>query len=504
MAFGKTLVLSLQSLSPMFAAVEVEVISRELAEGREVHLLTCGERLPTCSLNPTHNLLGCATCQHRSVHFAERAGVPRTNFHRLDPRLFPSRFTGVMPANLTELLELEHNGFNIGRGAASSSITILREYNVDPQGEHRELVELELRTSIGALLNYEKILDQLQPERVYLFNGRHSELFPMVDLCRQRGIWFACEERGANDQRYHLFKNNLPHSIKSRRETMEELWAAADATQKAAKASDWYERKRKGVAKDDRSYIDGQEQGALPVNWKANRHNIVVFNSSEDEMKTIREWDTDLFDNQNDVILGVAESLREREDIHLYVRMHPNLAVVDNQQTQQLYSLAQKNVTVIGPREKIDSYHLSEAADVILTFASTIGIEATYWGTASVLYGRALYEDMGATYEPKSFAELLQNLMQRGLPPKPRENTFIYGYFVSHYGEAFQFAEVRTPADVTLLGEPVRRMTLPAFLKFLGYLPQIGRWRRTHKIITGSQLKLSQLTKLYSHLREKA
>jgi len=501
---SKTLILSLQSLSPMFAAVETEVIKKELAEGHEVHLLLCGEGLPTCSLNPTHNLLGCATCQYRSEHFAQRAGIAPEYFHKLDRNLIPKEFLDEMPANLKELMSLEHRGINIGRGAASSSISILREYNLRPKGEHRELISLELRTAIGALLNYERVLDRLQPEKVYLFNGRHSELFPMVELCRKRNIWFACEERGANPQRYHLFKNNLPHSIKSRRDTMEELWAEADSVEKVIQAAAWYENKRKGTAKDDRSYIDGQVEGTLPSEWQDELHNIVVFNSSEDEMKTISEWHTDLFENQNDVILKIAEALKGRIDVHLYIRMHPNLGVVDNQQTRELYALQQDNVTVISPQEKIDSYHLSEAADVILTFASTIGIEATYWGTASVLYGRSFYEDMEAVYEPKSFSELIEKLTEPGLTPKLRESTFIYGYFVNHYGEAFKFANVRTPADVTLMGEQVQQMTFSAFRKFIGYLPQMGRWLRVHRIVTGTRLKLSQLTKLYSHLRARA
>lgn len=500
----RTLILSLQSLSPMFAAVEVEVIRKELAAGREVHILHCGEGLPTCSLNPTHNLLGCATCQYRSSHFAVRAGVPPSRHYSLDRSMFPKKFSGNMPGNLARLMAFEYRGVNIGRGAASSAISILREYDLHPAQEHRELIELELCTAIGALLNYEQLLDRLQPERVFLFNGRHSELFPMVDLCRQRKIWFACEERGANDQKYHLFENNLPHSIKSRRDTMEELWEAADPAHREEQAGAWYENKRKGTAKDDRSYIGGQVSGKLPVTWQDRCHNIVVFNSSEDEMKTISEWETDLFDHQNDVILSVAEALKGREDVHLYVRMHPNLAVVDNRQTRELYALRQENVTVIGPEEKVDSYYLSEAADVILTFASTIGIEATYWGTASVLYGRSLYENMGAVYEPKSLAELLETLTQPKLQPKPRENTLLYGYFVNDYGQEFKFSEVRTPADVTLLGEKVRQMTLPAFLKFITYLPRLGRWLRVHRIVTGSRLKINQLTKLFSHLRARA
>jgi len=66
----------------------------------------------------------------------------------------------------------------------------------------------------------------------------------------------------------------------------------------------------------------------------------------------------------------------------------------------------------------VDSYDIVSAADVVLTFGSTIGIEAAYYGKPSILLGRAVYEDLGSCYVPSSHDELMKLLSSSGILPK--------------------------------------------------------------------------------------
>ena len=495
-----TLFLSLQGISPLHQATEAELLHRRLAAGHRVAVLHCGACLRTCSLNSTHNLLGCAVCDARALTTARRLGVPT---RQLDPRLMPETYGGALPPTVKGLLDLTYEGVNIGRGVVSSTISILREYLLDPQGQHRELLELQCCNAIGALRNYQRVLDELRPDEVILFNGRHSELWPMVELCRQRGIDYVCHERGGSIHLYQEFRNSLPHSIATRRRLMNELWELTPAETRAARATQWYESKRRGQNTDDRSYLDGMDRGALPAGFDGGKHNIVVFNSSEDEMQAIAEWQTPLFRQQNEVIVQLLDVLRGRDDLHVYVRMHPNLAGLRNTQTRELYALRQDNLTLLAPTDPVDTYALLEAADVVLSFASTVGIEATYWGTPSVLYGRAFYEGEGAVHHPGSFAELLQTLTFSGLQPPSRDRALKYGLFVSHYGEPYRYARVEGPKTAYVGDEKLRRFSPLAVRRLLRFLPQLPQWLRTHRTVTGRRLKLRELHKLYSHLRTK-
>ncbi|CAH0998984.1 hypothetical protein LEM8419_00279 [Neolewinella maritima] len=498
-----TLFLSLQGISPLHQATEAELIQQRLRAGHEVVVLHCGACLRSCSLNSTHNLLGCAVCQARAHATADQAGV-RTR--QLDRSLFPAQY-GEAPATVGELMELTYEGINIGRGVASSTISILRDYDVQPRGRHRALVELECCNAVGALRNYRRVLDEVRPSEVVLFNGRHSELWPMVELCRDRGIDYVCHERGGSIQLYQEFRNSLPHSIAARRRLMNELWDSTPADERERRASAWYEQKRRGTASDDRSYLDAMTTGQLPDDFDPAKHNIVVFNSSEDEMQAIAEWRTPLYTNQNEAITAVLAQLRGRDDVHVYIRMHPNLSVVDNAQTQELYALQQDNLTLLRPTDTVDTYTLCDHADVVLAFASTIGVEATYWGTASVLYGRAFYEGEGAVYHPQTFAELMKTLTTPGLPPCTRPDsvgTLKYGLFASSYGKPYSYARIEGPKTAYVAGNKLRRFSAGTARRLLRYLPRLSDWLRTHRIVTGRRLRLSELAKLYSHLRRKA
>lgn len=497
----RTIFVSLASLSPMHLATEVELLKKAIRAGDEVWMLHCGACLSTCNFNPTHNLIGCAMCTTRTVHWARKAGVPTGRMITLDRSLFPDTFPLEFPEGMDELFDFTVGGVNIGRGAASSTISILREYNLDFTGRHRSLIELELCNALGALRNYEAVFDQVMPDRVVVFNGRHSELWPVLGLCEQRGITYGTHERGGSNQLYQVFENSLPHSIAIRRKIMNDLWASQPADQRKQDALAWYRAKRGGTHKDDKNYLQKQAAGALPEGFDHGKHNIIIFNSSEDEMQAIAEWKTPLFRQQNEVILRVLTELADRPNIHVYIRMHPNLIGVDNQQTKELYALSQENMTLLRPEDKVDTYTLMEAGDVVLTFASSAGVEATFWGTASVLYGRAFYEGDDAVYEPGSFPALMNLLCTRGLAPKNRDNVLKYGYFVSHFGVGYEHAEVRSPVDVTILGERVSRIDAKTLLHLPALLPQLPRWLSVHKIVTGQPLRLSQITKLYSHLR---
>lgn len=498
-----TLFLSLQGISPMHQATEAELLQLRIERGEEVHVLHCLACLPVCSLNSTHNLVGCAMCQQRAWSVSRRL-LPTERHHRIHEVALPEGVFDILPATFADLLSIEYGGINIGRGVVSSVVSVLREYNLDPTGKHADLIALHLRSAALALMNYQRILDKVEPDEVILYNGRHSELWPMLELCRQRGIDFVCHERGGSEQRYQEFRNSLPHSIATRRRIMDTLWESTPEEERAAATHKFYWDKRHGNSTDDRSYLQHQEDGLLPSGFSKEKHNIVIFNSSEDEMQAIGEWQSPLFKQQNEVIVKLLETLRTRNDVHVFIRMHPNLRIVDNQQTRELYNLRQDNMTLLRPEDRVSTYTLLEAADAVLSFASTAGIESTYWGTASVLYGRAFYEQQEAVYEPASFEELVSLLTTPGLPAKPRENALKYGYFMSHFGEHYRFARVTSTKQASVNGHALRRFTPGTAYFLLRFLPQLPRWLTTHRIVTGHPLRLRQIAKLYSHLREKA
>jgi hypothetical protein len=76
----------------------------------------------------------------------------------------------------------------------------------------------------------------------------------------------------------------------------------------------------------------------------------------------------------------------------------------------------------------------------VLTFGSTVGVEATYWGGISILAGgRSFYEHLEVSYQPKTHEDLMGLLLNPTLPPKPKENALLYGAWEANYGIPYRW-----------------------------------------------------------------
>ena len=201
--------------------------------------------------------------------------------------------------------------------------------------------------------------------------------------------------------------------------------------------------RREGRNLECASYIGRQTQGSLPAGWNAQRRNVVIFNSSEDEFVGMgKEWCNPIYAMQADGVRRItADAVARHPGVMFYLRMHPNLIGVDNRDTRlchELASAATPNLVVVPPDSDIATYALLEAADSVITFGSTVGVEATYWGKPSLLAGHAFYEDLDAAYVARTHEHLL-DLIGEAAEPKPRVNALKYGHYQMTFGEDFRY-----------------------------------------------------------------
>jgi len=281
---------------------------------------------------------------------------------------------------------------------------------------------------------------------------------------------------------------------------MESLWEEGDVQTNKEIATQWFNAKRAGTNKDDKNYLGKQQRNKLPQGFDPQQHNIAIFNSSEDEMKAIGEWENDVYTSQNEAISTiVAYCSQHAPHIHFYLRMHPNLGKVDNQQTKELYNLQAKNFTLIPPFDPIDSFALVEACDKSITFGSTIGIEASFWGKPSILFGKSFYDDLDCVYVPKNYEELYKVLLTSDLAPKPKENTLKYGFFINSFGTEYDRFKFDGKYDSSFEGVKMDRVTSSTFTKLLTYVRRFSLWKKLNRIILNRSLNIKDLFLLKSH-----
>ena len=78
-------------------------------------------------------------------------------------------------------------------------------------------------------------------------------------------------------------------------------------------------------------------------------------------------------------------------------------------------------------------------ADKVITFISTVGVEAAYSGIPSILAGQAFYDELDCVYQAHNFEELFEYINNKSLAPKPKENAYPYGYAQETYGIKYKY-----------------------------------------------------------------
>ncbi len=101
------------------------------------------------------------------------------------------------------------------------------------------------------------------------------------------------------------------------------------------------------------------------------------------------------------------------------------------------------------------TYRLMRSCEKVLTFGSTTGIEAVYWGRPSVLAGMSYYREMDATYNPNTHDELVQ-LLRADLAPRAQLPALKYGFYQATFGRPYAYYVPHTRYDGLFNGERVR------------------------------------------------
>jgi hypothetical protein len=404
----------------------------------------CDGGIGGCRVNPLGLANDCRLCLYRRIR-GHQMLLGTVHEHYISDYIsrevkLESFCSGVLSAE--EAKSFCFDGAELGWGALSSAIDLLR----DPEGRDARFAEILPRLTESAVLAYQATCSFLQSQAafdaVYIFNGRfESTLGARLAVVKDGRSRLLLHERGANIGKYALFDDGKLHSRSAVNARIHQHWdRAADGTAAEKEAEVFFRKRRQGLAEDWWSFVSQQRVDAMPPSWNNRVKNIVIFNSSEDEWAAIGdEWSNSVYGRQS---LGVEQIVsdiaRLSPDSRIYLRMHPNLKGVRNADVDRIHAIRSPNFYLIAPEDEISSYALMEAADVVLTFGSTMGIEAAYWGKSSVLAGPAEYENLGSVHVMSSHEQVVDALLT--IPaPLDRLGAIKYGYYRRTFGDDFRY-----------------------------------------------------------------
>ena len=439
---------------------ELDIAQQHLDSGDSVRFFSCTGGLKNCDHNVNHSPAKCLDC----------VGRREMGLELLSPRVPCSYFSETSAdevrvdfESVEDLITYRIDDFDIGYAALSSVVSYCRDPEPDLE-IHRETLN---RFLVSAWQAYQQTLDFLSKhryDRVYVFNGRFAAMRGVLRACQRMKVDCFLHERGCDGEHYDLFQNHMIHEIEAIQAVINDRWDAAESNpQRNAIAANWFYDRVNRVEKVWHSFVKNQESGRLPIGWNPEQKNISIFCSSDDEFVAIGEaWRNDVYPNQVTAIARIAQDmLNAQPDARIYLRVHPNLTEVDNQRKREMLSLDYSNLTVIAPDASIDTYELMRSSDTVVSFGSSVGSEAIFWGKPSVLLGPCMYQNLGGVYRSHSHAETIQLLTQT-LQPQEKTGALKYGFWFQTRGYRHQYFRSTalfegTFKDQTLYARPPKR-----------------------------------------------
>lgn len=422
-----------------------------LNKGDEVFYLHCGHTMKGCFDNPTFNSAICKECQFflhkRTLHY-----LPKEYVHAVDEFYDESVKSEVdsfvVPDDVETVRSLKYHGVDIGYGALSTYISLTRNLNPVMKGDVKRYFESILKQEIALTLIGERVVELFKPDLIVFHNGRFAQFKPFLNIARNKKIDFIATEtnldRKGNASKNNFF-NTIPHDPDAYLESFEETWDSCnDFKERERIARSFFENRRYGKYAGDKIYVKDQQYGKMPEEWQEGKEHIVIFNSSEDEYAAIDKTvdDLALFKNQLEGIKAIMSRYGNDETKQFILRIHPNLTGIPYDYHTDLYKLNYKNLIVVAPESDISSYALLDAADKVIVFGSTMGIEASYWHMPVICLAHSFYLKLDVAYNPKNVEELWSYIDTKDLKDKYNDDILKFGYFfMTGKKDAFEYLD---------------------------------------------------------------
>jgi hypothetical protein len=417
--------------------VQIDEAEKLFREGHDVTFAYCEGVVDTCFKNMNANPALCQLCQFGYSQTLKKLskGIEIIPMKNRDIEKGPA----FNYSTVEDIKKLIYKEVYIGYAILSTYISLTRNPSPEITNESRVYFNHLLEQACKLTDSIYEIIAKNKPDVICVYNGRFLESRPFYDIALSLKIKIICNEviggsGGKDPFRIVFFENSMPHLPKTFSNRIIDLWNDSKFTdeEKIQIGESFYKNRKEGVPSGDKVFIKHQEKGKLPLNWDNNKKNIVIFNSSEDEFAAVgKDFEKYLlFDSQLEGIKYILSTV-ENNNYHFYLRIHPNLSSVNYSYHTDLLELEQSydNITVIKATDSISTYSLMDAADKVVVFGSTTGIEATYWGKPSILLAGAMYYYINACYIPKTKEEVTE-LIISDLPVKDNFPAIQYGYYI--------------------------------------------------------------------------
>jgi hypothetical protein len=411
--------LSLNAAYSLLAGYGLQIAGTPL-----VHLV-CNRGLSKCVLgtnkNDVHSKPPCRECinnsdgifihqEVRKFEYSESAELKKEILH----------------LRLEQLLTYKYRGYPIGEIILPSLRWILRRHNLFDDDPTRFIAREYILSAINLLQEFERLLDDVHPQAVVVFNGMFYPEAVARMAAMKKGLPVITHEVGMQPFSAFFTLGDataypvvLPENFK--------------LTNSQDKILDEYLSKRfqgdfitAGIKFWPEMHKLGPEfwQKATQFKQFAPIFTNVVFDTSQAHANVV-------FPHMFAWLDLVLEEIRAHPDTLFVIRAHPDELRPGKESCESVAQWVEKNavaklanVTFIRSNEMISSYELIEHAKFVMVYNSTVGLEAAIKGKPVLCAGKARYTQVPTVYFPETIAEfqkMMRKFLKQPVIPVPEE-----------------------------------------------------------------------------------
>jgi hypothetical protein len=383
------------------------------SEGIPVYYAVCQSGLMQCILGTNQNNFRqeppCKHCTKFSeLLFPEDRVIP---IH-LNIELAREIWDELEGATLHQLSTWMHNDFPIGELCLPGIRWVLRRHHLDDDDRTKYLLKQYLASAASLVGRFEKILDEIAPQALVVFNGLTYPEAVVRHLARTRGVEVITHEVGLGSYSAFFSRKDA---------TFRELEISPEfelSQEEYAKLDDYLERRFEGQY-SMAGIRFWPEMSAIPDNLRNRIRSFaqmvsvftnVIFDTSQLHANL-------LFEEMFDWLEELRKVTSEHPETLFIIRAHPDENRPGKESNQSVANWVEasgvgelENVEFIGPSVTVSSYELIRLSKIVLVYNSSIGLEAAILGAAVLCAGRARYTQIPTVFFPENRIEYLRKL----------------------------------------------------------------------------------------------
>jgi len=307
-----------------------------------------------------------------------------------------------------------------------------------------------------------------------VYNGRFLHDRAATVAAELLDIPVVSYDLGGNDTDFDLTLDDT-HDWDALQNRMLSMYTKWDPLERDELGSRWFLDRTQHLDQMNSRFVESQTIGSM-VELPKDKRIVVYFSSSGDEIVELDlDWDS-YFGGQEKALAYVAQICAEDPDTFFIVRSHPHKRNKPKRDVQEwVAAVNSANPDLhIDPHSGVDSYELMRAADLVITYGSTSGVEAAFAKIPVIVMGPSAYNILGCATQVVNQEELRQAMAD---PKAGNWNGAVsYGLMMKRRGfnaeHSRQFMKVKDTGSIVKNLSMLKRNR--AFEKYLATTDQRG------------------------------